>query len=102
GEVERTEPERAALDDRAVETRDRLPAPLRRLQLEPEPPRLPRLLDPLEPLELLLERLADVFRLLLAPALAVAALLPLLHPPALLDDSPALRLVVLVVAVVPL
>src|SRR5581483_9163133 len=102
GEVERAEPERAALDDGAVEARDRLPAPGRRSKLEPQAPRLPGLLDSVEPVELLLERLADVLRLLLSPPLAVPALLPLLHPPALLDDPVALALVVLVVAVVAL
>src|SRR5439155_19567787 len=98
-EVERAQAERPPLDDGALEPRDDVSAARARLDLEAEAPRLPRLLGALEAVELLLERLADVLRLLLLAPLAIAALLPLLHPAALLEDPVPFVDVVVVLAV---
>ena len=62
-------------------------------ELETKLPRLVRLLDRAEPLDAPADRLLHVLRLLLLAALAVAALLPLLHPPQLLLEPGLLALV---------
>src|SRR5436305_4064191 len=50
-QVDRPEPEAAALDDRLLEPRDQLAAPRGRLELEAQLPRLERLLRAVEALE---------------------------------------------------
>src|SRR5205807_1497432 len=89
-EVDRPEPEGAALYDGAVERRDEVAGAAGGAQVEVQLPRLVRLLDAVEPVELLRVRLLHILALLLLAALAVAALLPLLHPPRLLLDALAL------------
>ena len=89
-EVERPEPEGAALDDRVLEANGDLATARRRRERELELPRLVRLLDGLDPRELRAVRPLHVLRLLLLAALAVAAPLPLGHPALLLLDAPAL------------
>src|SRR5206468_12783061 len=99
-EVDRAEPEGAALDDRRLEPRDHVAASPVRAELEVQLPRLERLLHPLQPFDPPDVGLAYVLRLLLLAALPVAALLPLLHPPQLrldpleLADVDAVRVVV--------
>src|SRR5581483_11319013 len=70
-EVERPEPERAALDDGALEPRDDVAATSARREAELELPRLVRLLDRREVAELAVERLLHVLRLLLLAPLPV-------------------------------
>ena len=69
---------------------------------EPQLPRRPRLLDLLEPAELLGGGLLHVLRLLLLAPLAVAALLPLPHPARLLFEPFPLGGVACVRRLVPL
>src|SRR5439155_13407384 len=85
-EVDRPKREGAAFDNGRFEAHDDLAAARRRREPESQLPRLVRLVDALQVGELLLERLLDVLRLLLLAALAVSALLPLLHPPRLCLD----------------
>ena len=96
-EVDRAEPERAELDHRLIEPGDHVAAAGGRLQLELELPRLPRLVDDLEPLDGLLGgldlggHLLGALGLEVREELVVVGLLRLgvLHP----DDGPlALRL----------
>ena len=89
-DVERAEGEGASADERALEPDDDVAAARGRREPEAELPRLVRLVDRVEPLEALRRRLLHVLRLLLLAALAVALLLPLLHPAALLLDPLAL------------
>ena len=95
-EVERAEPKRAALDDGALEPHDDIAAALARREVEPQLPGLVRLVDALEPLDPPGEGLLDILRLLLLAALAIAALLPLLHAPLLGLEPRFLALVLLV------
>ena len=90
GEIERSEPEGAPLDDSLLEPHDRLAAARRRRERELELPRLVRLLDGLDARELRAVGPLHVLRLLLLAALAVPAPLPLRHAALLLLDAPAL------------
>ena len=101
-EVDRPDAEAAALDDGSGKPRDHVAAARCRSQREAQLPRRPRLLDPLEPAELLGRRLLHVLRLLLLATLAVAALLPLPHPARLLLEPLALGDVARVGRLVPL
>jgi hypothetical protein len=100
-QVERPEPESITFDDRALESCHHVSRSPNRHERELEPPRRPRLLDPLQPIELLLEPLADVLRLLLLAPLPVSALFPAAHRSHLLLDPRALVGVVPVRVLVP-
>jgi hypothetical protein len=84
---------RIAIGDRAPHPCHHVAASPCRRELETQLPRGPRLLDALEPAELLGGGLLDVLRLLLLAALAVATVLPLPHAASLLLEAPALGLV---------
>src|SRR3954471_13644842 len=92
-QVERAELERTTFHHRLLESHDDIAAALLRRKLEPELPRLVRLVEGPEPGDATADRLLHVLRLLLLASLSVAALFPLLHSPQLLVEAGFLSLV---------